>query len=113
MGGLSSSAENGTVSSAFGASAAPQVRGREGSGGGGGDRRPKIGSAEGVEGAGGAGGKNSNGGGKGGGRRQEMAAVLMDFKKSVAPGAFDVFRSRARALKASEERRRREETVNK
>lgn len=36
----------------------------------------------------------------GGSRRRELAAVLVDLKKSVAPGAFDVFRSRARALKA-------------
>lgn len=36
----------------------------------------------------------------GGSRRRELAAVLVDLRKSVAPGAFDVFRSRARALKA-------------
>ncbi|CAM9744620.1 unnamed protein product, partial [Scytosiphon promiscuus] len=44
--------------------------------------------------------KSSAGGGAGGGsRRRELASVLVDLRKSVAPGAFEVFRSRARALK--------------
>lgn len=35
-------------------------------------------------------------------RRQELASFLADLKKNVAPGAYDVFRSRAKTMKVGE-----------
>lgn len=42
---------------------------------------------------------SGSGGGRGHTRRQELEAFLSDLKKNVSRGAYDVFRSRAKAMK--------------
>ncbi|CAB1117515.1 unnamed protein product [Ectocarpus sp. CCAP 1310/34] len=103
-GGGGAAADN-SVARAEGSSVSSKPRPRPGVGVE--DRRPiprsaGSGRADNSGGGGDGGGPGGDGGraGVGSSRRRELAAVLVELKRNVAPGAFELFRSRARALKA-------------
>ncbi|CAN0383067.1 unnamed protein product, partial [Ectocarpus sp. 13 AM-2016] len=93
--GGGAAADNGAARAGGSSSASSKPRPRPGVGVE--DRRPipRSAGSGGTDNSGGGGGRA----GVGSSRRRELAAVLVELKRNVAPGAFELFRSRARALK--------------